>query len=357
MTTPESSRSLKPANDAAEPPLPSTLQRLRSTLRAGTGIPPLGGLNDARALRDTPAAAWVVDAAPSNELVGVCSLASLRGGRIAVGHHSGVIRIRDAATGAVSLTLEGHDEYVCALASLSDGRLASGSGDDDVRVWDVSTGQCDAVLAEHEGAVDALAVLHDGRLASGSWDRTVRLWDVDSRSCTAVLAHGSSVWSLAALRCGGLATGLEDGAVALWSAAGVHTATLGGIGSGAVCSLAVLPDGRLAAGHGGGGPCLIRVWDVQRAAPDAVISGHTSWVRALAVLPDGSLLSGSSDRTLKVWGEAALGVGVGAASDACAATLRAHTDQVLALTALPDGRVASGALDGLVCVWAACARG
>ena len=106
----------------------------------------------------------------------------------------------------------------------------------------------------------------------------------------------------------------------------------------------------------------MRVWDVSTGQCDAVLAKHEGAVdalavlhdgRALAALPDGSLLSGSSDRTLKVWGEAALGVGVGAASDACAATLRAHTDQVLALAALPDGRVASCALDGLVCVWAA----
>ena len=115
----------------------------------------------------------------------------------------------------------------------------------------------------------------------------------------------------------------------------------------------MLPDGHLAAGHGGfGGPSPIRVWDVQRRALDVVITGpgHTDWVRALAALPDRRLLSGSDDRMLKVWDERALGVRGGAGADTCAATLRGH-GCVMALAVLPDGRVVSGGSDGTVRAW------
>ena len=137
---------------------------------------------------------------------------------------------------------------------------------------------------------------------------------------------------------------LSDGA------AGVRTATLGEAGFGRVWSLAVLLDGRLAAGYGGGGgPSVVRVWDVPRRAVDAVIRGHTSYVTALSTLVDGRLLSGSGDRTLKVWDERALSVRGGADTDACAATLVGHASFVLALSVLPDRRVASGGRDGTVC--------
>ena len=236
---------------------------------------------------------------------------------------------------------------------LPDGALASGSEDNSVRVWDAATGALEAALAGHVGAVTSLAVMRDKRLASGSYDRSVRLWDVRARACTAVLAHDSTVHALAALPCGGIAAGCEDGTIALWSAAGVRTATLGGgAGFGGVCSLAVLPDGRLAAGHSWPSH-VIRVWGVKRRALDVAISGHTSAVFALAALPDGRLLSGSADRTIKVWDGRVLSVRGGAGANTCAATLQGHTSYVMALAVLPDGRMASGGFgaDGTVRVW------
>ena len=116
-----------------------------------------------------------------------------------------------------------------------------------------------------------------------------------------------------------------------------------------VCSLALLPDGRLVSGHYQ--PHVIRVWDVKRCALDVVISGHTNWVNALVALHDGRLLSGSDDRTLKVWDERVLSVRGGVGANTCAATLQGHTRRVAALAVLPDGSVASGSGDGTVRVW------
>ena len=72
------------------------------------------------------------------------------------------------------------------------------------------------------------------------------------------------------------------------------------------------------------------------------LAGHTSNVRALAVLPDGKLASGSDDKTVRVWD---------AASGACLLTLAGHTRAVNALAALPDGKLASGSADKTVHVW------
>ena len=142
----------------------------------------------------------------------------------------------------------------------------------------------------------------------------------------------------------------------VWSAACERVASLGGgAGLGLVRSLAVLPDGRLAAGYSDapftadGGPSLVRVWDVQRRALDAEISGHTNDVESLAALSDGRLLSGSRDETMKVWSVPPAAAG---ALALCSATLGGHTGPVYALARLPDGRVVSGSLDGTVRMWA-----
>ena len=131
----------------------------------------------------------------------------------------------------------------------------------------------------------------------------------------------------------------------------MRTATLDGAGSGPVWSLAVLPDGRLAAGHGFPS-CVIRVWDVKRRALDVTITGHEDTVSALAALPDGRLLGFSEGGALKVWGAAPLSMRDGAGSNVCAATLQGHTSWVCALAVLPDRRVVSGGFwDGTLRVW------
>jgi len=74
----------------------------------------------------------------------------------------------------------------------------------------------------------------------------------------------------------------------------------------------------------------------------STLQGHTSGVRALAVLPDGRLASASEDGTVRVW-RPSTGV--------CEAVLKGHTSWVTALAVLPDGRLASGSRDSIVRVW------
>ena len=66
------------------------------------------------------------------------------------------------------------------------------------------------------------------------------------------------------------------------------------------------------------------------------LAGHTGWVSAVAVTPDGTrVVSGSMDTTLKVWD---------LASGRLLATLAGHTDWIHAVAVTPDGtRVVSGA--------------
>ena len=91
---------------------------------------------------------------------------------------------------------------------------------------------------------------------------------------------------------------------------------------------------------------------MQCRALDVVISGHTGGAWALAALPDGRLLSGSFDGTLRVWDERALSVrgGGGAGSDTCAARLPGPSG-IFALAVLPDGHVVSGDIGGVLRAW------
>ena len=65
-------------------------------------------------------------------------------------------------------------------------------------------------------------------------------------------------------------------------------------------------------------------------------------MKALAVLPDGRLASGSDDSTIRLWDQA---------SGSCLAVFEGHQDSVNALAVLPDGRLASGSDDSTIRLW------
>jgi WD40 repeat protein len=155
---------------------------------------------------------------------------------------------------------------------------------------------------------------------------------------------------------------------------------------GAITTLAVTPNGQFAlTGFGDG---AIKVWDLERAAELATLTGHTDWIRAVAFLDDGRhALSASDDGTLRIWniiqgreirtlsghgGKEVLAVAV--ARDRRLAvsgstdkslkvwnlmddfeeviTLREHDGAVTSVAMTPDGRiVVSGSEDRTVRVW------
>src|SRR5271166_1405337 len=93
----------------------------------------------------------------------------------------------------------------------------------------------------------------------------------------------------------------------------------------------------------GQGHTLLR-WRASRESPALVrtLSGHDDWVNALAMTGDGRVVSGSDDRTVKVWD---------LASGHEQRTLSGHGGGVNALAMTGDGRVVSGSFDGTVKVW------
>jgi len=247
-------------------------------------------------------------------------------------------------------TLQGRRyDVVTALAVLADGRLAVGDWTGGVHLWDVvapGAPMVSSTVKEPPGgvSVQALATMPGGRrLAVGVCSRTggggIEVWDVVSAPpvrCASIDCN-RGVKSLAVLADGRLAAGCADGAVRIVDVdAGVVAAVLEGH-SGNVVALSVMPGGRLASGSE---DTSVRVWDVGARACVCTLAGHTGQVESLAVLADGRLASGSRDGTVRLWDVLGAGACVGVLSPS------GHTRYVTALAALPDGRLAAGTEDG-----------
>jgi len=207
----------------------------------------------------------------------------------------------------------------------------------------------DGVLAGPAGIVTAMALLPDGRLACAHLGGTVVAWDPRrGDDATEVIPERNNVvyHRMVALPDGrGLAVERGD-TIEVWDVSCTPAVVRTTIACGEhVCALAVLHDGRLAAGCSKGG---IFVVDVERGAVAPVMEGHKDIVRAVAVMPDGRLASGSDDTTVRVWDTG---------THECVATLTGHTGKVSQLVVLAGGQLASASLyDHTVRLWDVGAR-
>ncbi|KAJ5313615.1 uncharacterized protein N7443_000499 [Penicillium atrosanguineum] len=268
------------------------------------------------------------------------------GRRLASGSSDNTVRLWEAATGTLQLTLQGHGDRVYSVAFSPDGQLlASGSRDFTIRVWDTSTGALQHNLEGHKDRVRSVVFSFDGRLlASGSQDSTIRLWHADSGALQQIIyGYGDPVRSVAfspdSLY---LASGSQNKKVRLWDVkTGALQDTLEGH-TGIVESVAFHPDGRLMVS--GSRDSTIRLWDATTGALLQIFKGHLGRVTSVTFSPNGQLLASSSwDDTTRLWN---------IATGALQQTFEGHSGIVESVTFHPDGRLlASGSRDRIIRFW------
>lgn len=193
------------------------------------------------------------------------SLQPLWGGRLAVGHSSGVIRLFNIGDGASASVRFGQ---VAALVAEATGQR-------------VDDGGLVATLTAHSATVNTLCTVEvppaAGRplrrlLASGGDDKIICLWDIAGGVGHATLDCGALVYALADLGGGFLCAGLQDGQIQVWDlttnaiAAAVPQAH-DGLWVKALCrrpGAAVVVSG--------GGDCCVRQWkwDAERRALEPI---------------------------------------------------------------------------------------
>lgn len=197
-----------------------------------------------------------------------------------------------------------------------------------------------------EGEPRAIAVSPDGAtIAVSSFGGDVQLWNVASAASAGLLepSYGtdnmvySPDGSTLALNAG------SNGILLLDAASGSETQLDGSFRSEA--EVAFSPDGAWLAAAGSDN--TIYLWDVASSVAGAELSGHTSTPVSIAISPDGTVVSGSSDRSIRLWN--------GADGSEVAVIDMLNDEQIGRINQVafsPDGAVfASGDSDGNIVIW------
>jgi WD40 repeat protein len=247
-------------------------------------------------------------------------------------------------------------QEIGTVALSSDGQtMASGSIDGTVRLWNWKTGKLLHTLTGHSNIVTSVAFSPDGQtLASGSGDKTIRLWNVNDGSLQQTIITKQFIETLAFNPVDDMlaSAGIEM-SVDLWNwKTGKLIRSLGRY-TGVIYAIAFSPDGQSLAfspDATASNPTLeqntLRLWNLRGEQIGKTMSGHTDYIDAVAFSPSGqTLISGSFDKTVKVWN-----VQTGALIPGTAIQEYLKDDRrILAIAYRPDGKAfALGSGDGSI---------
>jgi WD40 repeat protein len=222
---------------------------------------------------------------------------------------SGAVSLVDFTAGTVQRIAESQDEML-AVAFSPDGKwLAFGGTGAKVGIWSMDDARLVDTIAEHTAWIQGLSFSPDGKLlASGSADQTVGVWDTATwKNVRRLPLTPSDPINAVAFSPDGqlLAYASAERAIRIWRTDAPRAQTRA-IDLDACLPLSVAwikgpQRSRIVAACSDG---TLRAMG-PAGNQQVTFTGHSDWVYAVAVSPDGArIASGSGDGTVRLWGPA-----------------------------------------------------
>jgi WD40 repeat protein len=213
----------------------------------------------------------------------------------------------DPKAGCLVRELAQADDEILCLALSKDGKklAAGGSQDRTLRVWDVAADfKLEQTIENHADWIFGVAFSPDGKhLLTCSRDKTAKVWDLTAKESVLTFPdHQNGVYSVAVKPDGkiGISCG-EDNQLRFWNAGGEGKQVRAVPGHGkAVLRVVFHPTKALVATCSADG--TVKLWNPDNYQNVRTLSGHTDWVYALAISPDGNhLAAGAWNGEVRVW--------------------------------------------------------
>eukprot|EP01102_Stenamoeba_stenopodia_P005617 TRINITY_DN16360_c0_g1_i1.p1 TRINITY_DN16360_c0_g1~~TRINITY_DN16360_c0_g1_i1.p1 ORF type:complete len:391 (+),score=81.02 TRINITY_DN16360_c0_g1_i1:63-1235(+) len=221
--------------------------------------------------------------------------------------------------GQLLISYAGHSADVFCLMELDGNTFISGSYDKSIKVWNKTSGHCLHTIFI-EGAVCSLLRLrynnnynnnNSTTFLCGMDDGSIRLermLEVNNFCYETLLQqpqyNRAAVVCMCEMRSNGyIVSGMLDSNLTVWDA---NTKTLIHTLTGHLKSVHCVTELKGDVQHttmvaSGSDDTTVRIWDVAAGECLQVLTGHKNRVRGLVEVSDGTLLSGSWDKTIKVW--------------------------------------------------------
>jgi guanine nucleotide-binding protein subunit beta-2-like 1 protein len=215
--------------------------------------------------------------------------------------------------------MSGHRDWVtslvCPQTTDSSLQVVSGSRDNTIVAWAKDGSRTSIAddfatpvrrLEGHTGFVQDVALTNNAEYAlSASWDRSLRLWNLKTGACFGkFLGHTKDVLSTAFSPDNRhILSGGRDGKLKIWNVKGECVYTLEkDCHTDWVSCVRFSPAGESPLMVSGGWDNVVKVWSLSDFRCMHTLRGHTGYINAVTVSPDGSLCaSAGKDGCAKLW--------------------------------------------------------
>jgi WD40 repeat protein len=257
----------------------------------------------------------------------------------------------DAATGALATTFDAGDDTVSQAIFSADGRwIMTNSSRADILIWDRESGQIVQRLRGHTDRVAALQLAPGGNnLLSGSWDGTIGVWDLTASNLTAAKlverwsGHRDRIYALAISPDGETVfSGGADGTIRHWQRQAGEPLKIYELGKTIVYALATHPTQPIL--FSGDQKVRLSQWDYQTGEHlDTLPSWTYRPINAIVTSPDGEVVLHNCGHGISIWHQA---------TNWFVHTLVHHRWAVTALAMSQDGQtIVSGSDDQTIKIW------